>query len=383
MELLTINDFNSRVDLTTRRHKGRKKKVRLIVIHTMEAQERLQTAENVAKYFKTVDASSHGCFDSDSHVRVVENEDTAWTAPGVNSESINYELAGFAKQTAEDWADTYSINMLEIVAFVAARDALEFDIPIRKLTLDQLRNGSKGFVAHDDVSKVYKQSTHWDPGPNFPWNYFLGRVRAYQAAVKGEEANDVPPKKTSAYNNYGFSTAYIKARQAQLKKLGYAIDVDGFHGPASHKTVRTFQKENELVSDGVPGPKTKAKMDSLIAEQSKKPQAKPKMNVTALQRAVRTKDDNDWGPASQKNLDAIRAASALGGRKFPHGVEFTQKVVGTNPDGSWGPASKQAHVRTVVQVQKALRLLGLYAGVIEGNWGPATEKAYKRFKELV
>ena len=97
----------TRTDLTTRRHVGRRAPISLIAIHTMEAPEAAQTAENVANYFKRVDASAHWCVDNDSRVRVVKDEDTAWTLPGANSRSLNIEIAGYAKQDADDWEDEY------------------------------------------------------------------------------------------------------------------------------------------------------------------------------------------------------------------------------------------------------------------------------------
>lgn len=89
----------TRTNLTTRRHVGRRAPVSLIAIHTMEAPEAAQTAENVANYFKRVDASAHWCVDNDSRVRVVKDEDTAWTLPGANSRSLNIEIAGYASRT--------------------------------------------------------------------------------------------------------------------------------------------------------------------------------------------------------------------------------------------------------------------------------------------
>lgn len=167
-------------NLTDRRYKGRAGgKMDIIAIHTMEAAEGPQTAENVANYFKRVDASSHWCIDNNSRVRVVNDGDTAWTLPGANSRSLNIELAGYARQTAAEWADQYSLDMLEIAALSAAEWVNAYGIPIRKLTDEQIRNGAKGFAGHVDVNRVYKKSSHWDPGPAFPWDYFLGRVAAH------------------------------------------------------------------------------------------------------------------------------------------------------------------------------------------------------------
>jgi hypothetical protein len=213
-------DFTTSVNLTTKRYKGRLGgKTDIIVIHTMEAPEGPQTAENIANYFQRVDASSHWCIDNNSRVRVVLDGDTAWTTPGVNARSLNIELAGYARQTAAEWADQYSIDELEIAAISAAEWVNKYGIPIRKLTDAQLSGGEKGFIGHVDASRVYKKSSHWDPGPAFPWDYFLSRVAAHAGGnvTPPPAGNGQPPVDQRPRNVDGSLT----------------IAVDGIRGPAT------------------------------------------------------------------------------------------------------------------------------------------------------
>lgn len=367
----------TRTNLTTRRHVGRRAPVSLIAIHTMEAPEAAQTAENVANYFKRVDASAHWCVDNDSRVRVVKDEDTAWTLPGANSRSLNIEIAGYAKQDADDWEDEYSIDALEIAAVCAAEWCDKYKIPIRKLTDDQIRSGAKGFVGHVDVNRVYKQSSHWDPGPSFPWSYFLGRVSHY---VEQNEPGDPKPvdKKPTSWNNKGYSKAYIKTQQSLLKDLGlYKGSVDGILGPQTDAATREFQKKYDLEVDGLPGPQTNKKLVALTKSDSIK-------SLTSLQKAVGAVADDIWGADTDKRLRVVMAASSYAGTKFPFGIKYSQKVVGTRPDGIWGNNSRAAHDETVKKVQRALADLGFYSGEIDGIWGQATTAGYtaarKRFK---
>lgn len=359
-------------DLTTRRYQGRAGgRYDIIGIHTMEAIEGPNTAENVAAYFKRVDASAHWCVDNNSRVRSVNDGDTAWTLPGANSRSLNLELAGYAKQTSQDWADAYSIDMLEIAALCAAEWCIKYAIPIRKLNDAQIRIGEKGFVGHDDISRVYKKSTHWDPGPAFPWVYFLDRVRVQAAALNGQVliTPATTPKPTPSWDNVGFSTAYIKARQQQLVALGYKIDTDGIRGPATIAAIIDFQTKNGLDPDGIPGRLTEARLNAHLLT------AKP--NCSGLQRAVRTAADNVWGDNTDKHFTALREASNWGGNDFPFGKAFTQNVVGVVPDGVWGKKSAAAHDATIIAVQNELKALGYDAGDSDGKWGPATEAAYQ------
>lgn len=370
----------TRENLTTRRHVGRRSSISLIAIHTMEAPEKPLTAENVANYFKTVNASAHWCVDNNSRVRVVKDSDTAWTLPGANSRSLNMELAGYAKQDAGDWDDDYSTDMLEIAAYTCAQWADKYDIPIRRLSSDEIRAGKKGFVGHVDVNKVYKQSTHWDPGPSFPWKYFLSRTKFYYDKINGKPSAEPPKNPAKGYNNAGWSQAYIKNAQEKFRKLGYKISADGFRGPATVAAVKSFQKEFGLEPDGLPGPKTMAKVDAMLAKQEDK---KPtnKKDIRTLQKAVGANQDNFWGPDTDKRLEALRMSSYHHGRKFPSGVKFAQEVVGAKEDGSWGPASIKTHDGAVVRVQKALLLLGYNPGKIDGSWGPAVDKAYLAAKK--
>lgn len=163
--------------------KGKKRTVRVVVIHDMEADESKKTAENVAHYFATTDtkASAHICVDNDSTIQCVMDNNVAWAAPGANNDGIQIELAGYGKQTKDEWMDDYSKALLERAADATAQYCLKYGIPVVHLTNEELEAGKKGIVGHVQVSQVYKKSNHTDPGPNFPWLYFISQVEgAYQ-----------------------------------------------------------------------------------------------------------------------------------------------------------------------------------------------------------
>ena len=245
----------------------------IIGIHTMEAPERSQTAENVANYFKRVQADSHWCCDDNSRVRVIEDKYIAWTLPGANSRSLNIELAGYAKQTKADWEDAFSIAMLEVAAYCAAEWVIKYGIPVRRLTDAQIRAGAKGFAGHVDVNRVYRQSSHWDPGPYFPWTYFLSRVNAAVASIRGGKPAPAPAKPN--WDNRGYSMAWIKAQQEKLVDLGYDLVPDGKLGKVSRAAVKDFQKSVGLEDDGVPGPDTSKALDAQLAKKAgRKPNCK-------------------------------------------------------------------------------------------------------------
>lgn len=158
-----------------------KRKVRVIVIHDMEAPESNLTAENVARYFNTTDtkASAHICVDNNSVVQCVYDNDVAYAAPGCNNDGIQVELAGYGKQTAAEWMDFYGIALLALGSDAVAQYCIKYNIPAVHLTDAELKAGKKGIVGHYQVSKVYKKSDHTDPGKGFPWDYFLASVNNF------------------------------------------------------------------------------------------------------------------------------------------------------------------------------------------------------------
>lgn len=162
--------------------------VRLVVIHDMEFPERPTAAEDVARYFQAPDPgtkpSANICVDSDSIIQCVHDSYVANGAPGANHDGIQVELAGYGSQTQGQWRDKYSIAMLAIASDAVAQYCLKYEIPPIHLSDVELREGKKGIVGHDQVSRVYHKSDHTDPGPNFPWPRFILSVQAFLAERK-------------------------------------------------------------------------------------------------------------------------------------------------------------------------------------------------------
>lgn len=163
----------------------RRGKALFVVIHSMESQETSKTAENVASWFagpSAPKASAHYCVDSDSIVQCVAEDDIAWHAPGVNADGIGIELAGRAAQSREDWLDEYGVRMLDLAAVLVADICSRHDIPAEYVGAEGLRTKTPGIVGHVDATIAFgKVGGHVDPGPHFPWDYFIERVRAQLA----------------------------------------------------------------------------------------------------------------------------------------------------------------------------------------------------------
>jgi len=158
--------------------------IRLIVLHSMEAPEKGATAEAVANYFHNLNrkASAHYCVDNNSIVQCVQCKDVAYGAPGANKDGIHIEMAGYARQSLAEWKDEYSLNMIDNVAQLCAKVLCpKYHIPAVYLDAVSLKSKptAKGFTTHRMITQAYKMGTHTDPGPFFPVDMFLEKVKKY------------------------------------------------------------------------------------------------------------------------------------------------------------------------------------------------------------
>ncbi len=171
-----------------------------IVLHTMEWAEKPTTAEACAAMFATMTdrvASAHFCLDSDSVIACVPVAYQAAAAPGTNTTGVHIELAGYARQKPEDWADAYSQAMLRLAEKLTAALCLDLSIPPSFLDAESLLAGEAGITTHATVTEACKlanarkltsspfyntknpakpRTDHSDPGKSFPMVDFIEAV---------------------------------------------------------------------------------------------------------------------------------------------------------------------------------------------------------------
>ena len=149
--------------------------------------------------------------------------------------------------------------------------------------------------------------------------------------------------------------------RAQELGLGVIYARDGVNGIAG-------QHKNHLHVDV--GPFSHLGLSSFM------PRGGGDVLTEALQRAVRTGDDQVWGADTDLRAEAVKAASNIMGVTFPFGIEFTQRVVGVADDGVWGNQSRAAHDQTTAAIQQAI------GRPATGIWDQATVDAYTNARSL-
>lgn len=192
---------------------GRQASVKRIVIHGTVSPCQRGGARSVARYFQSSSAggSAHYVVDPGEVVQCYDERTICWHAPP-NANSIGIELCDPQKGASGRWQDDDHEAMLKRAAALVRQVAARWDIPLRKLTVAQVRAGAAGICGHVDVSAAFHQTDHSDPGPNFPWPEFMQMVNDGTGPVEPEHSwteelvKDLPLLRPGA-DNYDVKTA--------------------------------------------------------------------------------------------------------------------------------------------------------------------------------
>lgn len=180
---------------------GRAHKICFTVIHTTESDPG-PGAARAGHHFDTTrpdSVSTHCLHDSEESVQEVLRADTAFTAfPEGNAAGIQHEQCGFS---SGDWESAVYQDTMRRCAKAVADDCKTYGLQAKHLSDDEMRqayyhDGPGGIVGHGDITRVFPdpQADHTDPGPNFPWDQFVGMVKeemgyvSEEDVIKGESA---------------------------------------------------------------------------------------------------------------------------------------------------------------------------------------------------
>lgn len=155
--------------------------IRYIVLHDTEG----ATAQGAAEYFTTQASggSANLVVDDNTCYRVLDDLMIPWAAPPLNTSGFHIEQAGFAAWTRAEWL-THR-ETIDRAAYKAALRCERFKIPARLLTVPLLQHDfaqhqpAGGVVTHATISAAFHQSTHTDPGPQYPLDVFMQQLEHY------------------------------------------------------------------------------------------------------------------------------------------------------------------------------------------------------------
>lgn len=157
-------------------HRTPRQSTDLIVIHTNEGPEGVNSAEDLAHYLETTKngAGYNLIIDENSAVLTAGLHEAVWGAGGVNSRAFHICDTGYAAQDITQWDDEESRATIANTRDLLRQVAPLLDVPIRRVT-DTRPGAPKGVCGHGDVSRYHPESMgHTDPGPNYPWARVLG-----------------------------------------------------------------------------------------------------------------------------------------------------------------------------------------------------------------
>ena len=155
--------------------------VRVLAVHTTEGIMRAEALRAWTTWSGSAHASADetGVLLAGAEDGFVDYSRASWTLRNGNPWSENIELCGFAKWKRADWLARP--KLLDRCAFWLASRAVVRGIPLVKLSPKELAAGKRGVIGHHDYTVGYSDGTHWDPGPEFPYDVVLGKANEYAA----------------------------------------------------------------------------------------------------------------------------------------------------------------------------------------------------------
>ncbi len=157
-------------------------KVDLFLLHTQEGPgnalslaQFLGNPANQVSYHYSVSQDP-----KDNGVTVIDVVDTdlaSWSVLSANNRSINLCFAGSSVNwTRDQWMR--NSKAIDAAAWIAVADCKKYGIPTTVIA-PPYTAGRAGISDHAYVTKILRDGSHSDVGPNFPWSYFAGKVAEY------------------------------------------------------------------------------------------------------------------------------------------------------------------------------------------------------------
>lgn len=159
-----------------------------VVLHATCGSEGTHSAEDGAHELATLppdtprdkQRSVNYFVDADTVVQCVALDARAWHAGHTANEyGVGIEVCGRADQTRAQWFDDASFSTLCLTAAVLKYTCTRLGIPLEFRSATELRAHVPGVTTHAEVTRAFpKDTTHTDPGGNFPLAELLEAARA-------------------------------------------------------------------------------------------------------------------------------------------------------------------------------------------------------------
>lgn len=177
--------------------------VRWIALHTSEGTDKPNVDDAVGLRDATWWTDScHAISDDvrllDENSGCVDPARAAWTLRNGNPKSVNIEQIGYAGRSRDEWLHSWMGTLRNTARWVARMSQL-FNIPLKYIGTQGVRNNEKGIIQHNDYSQGTGDGSHWDCGPGYPTDVVLELAKNVQAghgAVLNSEIVVIPPTPT-------------------------------------------------------------------------------------------------------------------------------------------------------------------------------------------
>jgi hypothetical protein len=148
-------------------------------------------AMNNAHYFQDPNSGglAHYVVDPGAVVQCCPENIACWHAPP-NHGSIGVELCDPQIGSGARWQSSPDEAMLRRAAKLVVEIAGRTGVPLVQISTADVKAGKHGICGHVNVSEAFGQSSHTDPGPDFPWAHFMALVGA---AAQPSKPAYVPP----------------------------------------------------------------------------------------------------------------------------------------------------------------------------------------------
>lgn len=95
-----------------------------------------------------------------------------WSAgETANRKGIHICAMGWAQQSRDEWLSFP--NQIHTIARILAWNSALYDIPLVAVSPADILKERHGVCGHGDVAKAWRETSHTDPGPNFPMDVVL------------------------------------------------------------------------------------------------------------------------------------------------------------------------------------------------------------------